>query len=72
MCAMRRTLIIGILMGMACSPVLGAIYFDAPADAVRIVNPRYPRTLEMERIGGSGVFRLTIDSKTGKVGNVAV
>lgn len=41
-------------------------------DVVHMVNPRYPHKLQAGRIGGTGVFRMTIDFKTGKVTNVAV
>lgn len=37
-----------------------------------MVSPRYPHKLPAGRVGGTGVFRMTIDFKTGKVTNVAV
>jgi TonB family protein len=69
---MRRTLLIGILITLAWTPLFGAIYFEAPPDIAHLVNPTYPRREERSRIGGSGVFRLTVDPATGKVRNVGI
>lgn len=72
---MGTRLIIGILACVMCSPLLAEQQVERPAgmgDVVHIVSPRYPHKLQAGRIGGTGVFRMNIDFKTGKVTNVAV
>jgi TonB family protein len=40
--------------------------------AVKTVNPDYPYTEKAHRIGGFGLYRVTLDLKTGSVSKVAV
>ena len=37
-----------------------------------MVSPRYPHRQQAGRVGGTGVYRMSIDFKTGKVTNVSV
>jgi len=70
---MRTRLIIGILACATCSSLLAEQKVERPTDdVVHMVSPRYPHKAARSRIGGTGVFRMTIDFKTGKVRNVAV
>ncbi|HYJ05150.1 MAG TPA: energy transducer TonB [Chthoniobacterales bacterium] len=72
---MRARLITGILAGVACSSIFAEREVERPAsrrDVVHMVSPRYPHKLQASRIGGTGVFRMAIDFKTGKVTKVAV
>jgi len=39
---------------------------------VHMVAPQYPHKLQAARIGGSGVFRITVDSKNGKATTVSI
>lgn len=69
----RTLFVIGILISMACSSLV-AKEQDTPQvkmdDVVYKVGPRYPHKLQSARIGGTGMFRMIIDPKTGKVTNV--
>jgi TonB family protein len=70
---MGTRLLIGVLACVTCSFVLASKKVERPADnVIHVVSPRYPHKQQASKIGGSGVFRLTIDFKTGKVTNVAV
>jgi TonB family protein len=42
------------------------------ADVVRAVQPKYPKEARWRRLRGSGVFRLFLDEKTGRVMRVEV
>jgi TonB family protein len=41
-------------------------------DVVHMVSPRCPHKQQASRIGGTGVFRMTIDFRTGKITSVAI
>jgi TonB family protein len=71
-------LIVALLTGVLTCTALPALLADQKADSlevrknvVHVVAPHYPHKMERSRIGGTGVFRMTIDSKTGKVTGVA-
>ncbi len=56
-------------------PCRASKYFHRPdwaRDMVKYVDPEYPSHLYRRGIGGSGIFRLTIDQKTGHVTEVKV
>ena len=42
------------------------------ADVVRAVQPKYPKEARWRRLRGSGVFRLFLDEKTGRVVRVEI
>ena len=72
-------LIVGLLTGVLTCMASSSLLADQKADAlevrknvVHVVSPRYPHELGRSRIGGTGVFRMTIDSKSGKVTDVAI
>jgi TonB family protein len=70
---MKLRMVVGVLVCMACSPLLAAQQREDPAANVLYkVGPRYPRHLQSAQIGGTGVFRMIIDFKTGKVTDVQV
>jgi TonB family protein len=56
-------------------PCRASIYIQRPDWArymVKFVDPGYPSHLYRRGVGGSGIFRLTIDQKTGHVTEVKV
>ncbi len=67
---MRAALIISIIICLATSA--GLAERASMDDILYKVGPRYPHRFQRARIGGAGVFRLTLDSGTGKVRSVAV
>jgi TonB family protein len=72
---MRALLVTGIVVCMASSSLLAgpkADSLEVRKNVVHMVSPQYPHKLGRSRIGGTGVFRMTIDPKTGKVVDVAV
>jgi protein TonB len=69
---MRGALIIGLSTCLALSSVFAERPTASMSDVVHIVSPRYPHKQQATRIGGTGLFRVAIDFKTGKVTSVAV
>ncbi|MFN2621964.1 MAG: energy transducer TonB [Chthoniobacterales bacterium] len=67
---MRARIIIGVLICLGCSPLFADKV--SPADILYKVGPRYPDRLQRARIGGTGMFRMLIDFKTGKVTDVVI
>jgi TonB family protein len=80
MSSMKMTKVgVGLLTGAMTSMASSLRHADQKTDSlevrrniVHMVSPSYPHKLGRSRIGGSGVFRMTIDPKTGKVTEVAV
>jgi TonB family protein len=66
-----RTLIVAIVICAGCS-ALAAEPPVSPGDILYSVGPRYPRAEQIDRIGGTGRFRMMIDFNTGKVTNVLI
>lgn len=71
--------IVALLTGALTCVGSSSVLADQKSDSlevrknlVHIVPPQFPHKLGRSRIGGTGVFRMTIDSKTGKVTDVAV
>jgi TonB family protein len=70
---MKLQTIVAILGCVMFSPLLATPQNeDVAANVVYKVGPRYPRNLQRAKVGGTGVFRMIIDSKTGKVTDVLV
>jgi len=67
---MKAQLIASILVCVACSS-LRADRVSAD-DVLYKVGPRYPRELRMDRVGGSGRFRMIVNFNTGKVTDVVI
>jgi TonB family protein len=64
-----------LLLCLACSSVQAEPNAAPPVkmdDVLYKVGPRYPRNLQRARIGGAGLFKMTIDFNTGKVTNVSI
>jgi TonB family protein len=70
---MKARVLAAILACLACSSLRAE-----PQDTARVkmddvlykVGPRYPARQRQSRIGGTGMFRMIIDFKTGKVTDV--
>ncbi|HZE58211.1 MAG TPA: energy transducer TonB [Chthoniobacterales bacterium] len=72
---MTKLFCTGFLACVASSPLLAQQQVTPRVkmdDVVYKVGPRYPDRLQRARIAGTGMFRMIIDFKTGKVTNVVV